>query len=119
MKNVRREEKQLGLLSARRVDRQCCAWEADQRHQGRERARTPYAGATHSHRRCRFLSAKIGADNSGAMTDEREAAQAALDALRARSAAGERIAQSAIADAVRRAAEADMNAQHTKRWTRT
>jgi hypothetical protein len=53
------------------------------------------------------------------MTDEREAAQATLDALRARSAAGERIAQSAIADAVRRAAEADMNAQHTKRWTRT
>ena len=53
------------------------------------------------------------------MTDEREAAQAALDALRARSAAGERISQSEIAAAVRAAAEADMNAQHLKRWAPT
>jgi hypothetical protein len=53
------------------------------------------------------------------MTDEREAAQAVLDALRTRSAAGECIAQSAIAHAVRRAAEAHMNAQHLKRWAPT
>lgn len=53
------------------------------------------------------------------MTDEREAAQTALDGLRARVVAGERISQSAVADAIRRAAEADMNAQHLKRWAPT
>jgi hypothetical protein len=51
--------------------------------------------------------------------NEQDAAQAALDGLRTRVAAGERISQSAIADAVRRAAEADMNAQHLKRWAPT
>ena len=58
-------------------------------------------------------------DNSGSMIDDQQSAQADLAALRARGAAGERIAQSAIAEAVRRAAEADMNAQHLKRWAAT
>ena len=48
-----------------------------------------------------------------AMIDEHEAAQAALDALRAREAGGEHIAQSAIAEAVRRAACCDLAAQFT------
>jgi hypothetical protein len=50
---------------------------------------------------------------------EREAAQAALDAIRTRYAAGERIVQSAMADAVRRAAVTDLAAQHTKTWKPT
>jgi hypothetical protein len=58
-------------------------------------------------------------DNSDPMTEEQASAQAALDAIRTREAMGERISQSAIADAVRRAAEADMNAQHLKRWAPT
>ena len=53
------------------------------------------------------------------MTDEQEAAQAALDGLRAREAGGEHIAQSAIAEAVRRAACSDLAAQFTKRWKST
>jgi hypothetical protein len=51
--------------------------------------------------------------------NEQVAAQEALAALRARSAAGERISQSTLGDAIRRAAEADMNAQHLKRWAPT
>ena len=51
--------------------------------------------------------------------DEHEAAQAALDALRAREAGGEHIAQSAIAEAVRRAACCDLAAQFPKRWKST
>ena len=54
-----------------------------------------------------------------AITDEQHAAQAALAGLRARAAGGEHIAQSAIAEAVRRAAEADLAAQFTKRWKST
>ena len=54
-----------------------------------------------------------------AMIDEQEAAQAALDGLRAREAGGEHIAQSAIAEAVRRAACSDLAAQFTKRWKST
>jgi hypothetical protein len=50
------------------------------------------------------------------MTDEREAAQATLDALRARSAAGEPMA---IDDAIRRAAADDLEAQYQKRWEPT
>ena len=62
------------------------------------------------------------ANNSGpgvTITDEREAAQAALAGLRTRAAGGEHIAQSAIAEAVRRAAESDLAAQFTKRWKPT
>jgi hypothetical protein len=66
----------------------------------------------------RRIRSPMRANNPGPMT-EREAAQTALDGLRARVVAGERISQSAIADAVRRAAEADMNAQHLKRWAPT
>jgi len=58
-------------------------------------------------------------NNSSPMTEEQKSAQAALEKIRSRGAAGERIGQSAIADAVRRAAEADMNAQHLKRWAPT
>jgi hypothetical protein len=58
----------------------------------------------------------LAADSS--TTDEQESAQAALDDIRSRGATGERIAQSAIAEAIRRAAEADLDAQHTKRWER-
>jgi hypothetical protein len=53
-------------------------------------------------------------ENNSPMSDELAAAQAALEDIRSRGASGERIAQSAIADAVRLAAEADMNAQHPK-----
>jgi hypothetical protein len=55
------------------------------------------------------------APNVSRMT-EQESAHAALDALRARSAGGERIGQSAIAEAIRRAAESDLAAQHSKHW---
>ena len=53
-------------------------------------------------------------ENNSPMSDELAAAQAALEDIRSCGASGERIAQSAIADAVRLAAEADMNAQHLK-----
>jgi hypothetical protein len=59
------------------------------------------------------------ASNPVPMTEEQDADQAALDALRIRSAAGERIGQSAIAEAIRRAAAVDLDAQHTKRWEPT
>jgi hypothetical protein len=58
-------------------------------------------------------------ENNSPMTDELAAAQAALEDIRSRGAAGERIAQSAIAEATRRAAEADLDAQHLKRWAPT
>ena len=54
-------------------------------------------------------------NNSDPMTNEQAAAQAALEDIRSRGATGERIAQSAIAEAIRRTAEAD----HTKRWAPT
>ena len=59
------------------------------------------------------------ANNSRPMTDEQAAAQTALTALKIREARGERIAQSVIADAIRWAAEADYEAQHTKTWKST
>ena len=46
-------------------------------------------------------------------------AMQALEALQAREAAGERVAQSVIAEAVRQAAEADLDAQHVKTWQPT
>jgi hypothetical protein len=58
-------------------------------------------------------------NNTIPMTDEQKSAQAALEDIRSRGATGERIAQSAIAEAIRRTAEADMNAQHLKRWAPT
>jgi hypothetical protein len=58
-------------------------------------------------------------ENNGRMTEEKSAAQAALDALRARGAAGERIAQSTLAEAVRRSAISDLDAQCLKRWEPT
>jgi hypothetical protein len=57
--------------------------------------------------------------NTGSITDERKSARADLEDIRNRGATGERIAQSVIADAVRRAAEADLSAQFTKRWSAT
>jgi hypothetical protein len=59
------------------------------------------------------------ANDNGTVTEEKASAQAALDALRARGAAGERIAQSTLGEAVRRAAAADLDAQFQKRWERT
>jgi hypothetical protein len=54
--------------------------------------------------------------NKGAMTPEQHAAQTAIAAIAIRQARGERVSQSAISEAVRRAAEADMDAQFTKSW---
>jgi hypothetical protein len=49
------------------------------------------------------------------VTAEQEAARAALDGLRRREASGGRIAQSAMAEAIRRATEADLAARHVVR----
>jgi hypothetical protein len=59
-------------------------------------------------------------DSSGTgatLTDAQVAARTNLTAIKIREARGERIAQSAIAEAIRRAAEADLAA--TKRWAPT
>jgi hypothetical protein len=58
-------------------------------------------------------------NNSSPMTEEQKSAQAALEDIRSRGASGERIAQSTLRDAIRRAAAADLDAQWTKRWERT
>jgi hypothetical protein len=60
------------------------------------------------------------ANNPVLLTEEQDAAQVALAGLRSREARGERLPQSAVSEAVRRLAEADMNAQYpTKRWEPT
>ena len=59
------------------------------------------------------------ADNSDPISDEQKSAQAALEDIRNRGATGERIAQSVISDAIRRAAEADLAGQYTKQWAPT
>jgi hypothetical protein len=67
----------------------------------------------------RRIRSPMRANDNGPRTEEQAAAQAALDALRSRGASGEKVAQSTLAEAVRRAAEADLYAQHTKRWEPT
>jgi hypothetical protein len=59
------------------------------------------------------------ANDNAPMAEEHEAAQTALDGLRARGAAGWPIAPPAIDDAVRRSAMSDLDAQCLKRWEPT
>jgi hypothetical protein len=51
------------------------------------------------------------ANDNGTMTEEQDAAQTALEALRAGSSEGWPITRPAIDDAVRRAARSDLDAQ--------
>jgi hypothetical protein len=53
------------------------------------------------------------------LTDTQVAARRNLTTLKIREARGERVAQSAVSEAIRRLAEADYEAQHTKTWAPT
>ena len=75
-------------------------------------ARTPSGDP----RRSRPMLVENNGGPVATITDEQDAVRAALDGLRTRAAGGEHIAQSAIAEAVRRAACSDLAAQFTKRW---
>jgi hypothetical protein len=58
-------------------------------------------------------------NNPVPLTDDQAAARVALAAIAIREARGERVAQSAISEAVRAAAQADYDAQFVKRWKPT
>jgi hypothetical protein len=53
------------------------------------------------------------------MTDAQAAAATLKASIAMRQARGERVSQSAISEAIRRCAEADMDAQFAKSWERT
>jgi hypothetical protein len=60
-----------------------------------------------------------GANNPVPLTDDQVAARTGLAAIAIRQARGEKVAQSAISQAIRAAAEADYDAQFTRTWKAT